>query len=139
MWQSFPLMAIGLAIYVALSLLLSGQAQPWYLTEVASMQMPSGARWSVSAGDVFLLCALVLLFIEIVRSPRIGPEPLLNHAFSVVVFVVGLLLFLMRADCANSTFFSFIALTTFDFLAGFIISILAARRQVEKHGVLERL
>jgi len=101
--------------------------------------MPSGAHWSVSAGDVFLLCALVLLFIEIVRSPRIGPEPLLNHAFSVVVFVAALLLFLMRTDCANSTFFSFIALTTFDFLAGFIISILAARRQLEKHGLLKHL
>jgi hypothetical protein len=125
--QSFPLLALSLALFAAFNLADNG-AHPWYRSEVVTIQQLSGDVWHINGGDVFLAFSMMLLFIEIIRSTRSGGESIVNHAFSALVFVAGLMLFLTRPGYGNSVFFIFLAMTALDFMAGFIITSVAARR-----------
>lgn len=130
MTQRFPLLAMSLALYAAANFTTGGDETAWYQSQAFAIHLMSGDTWHVTSGEVFLIFSMLLLFIEIVRSTRSGRESLLNHAFSVLVFVSSLVLFLTRPGYGNSTFAIFMSMTILDFLAGFIITAVAARRDV---------
>jgi len=130
MLQSFPLLAVSLLLFTGPTLLSSGAERPWYQAEAFSIQMMSGDMWRISAGDLFLTLSMILLFVEILRATRSGGESIINHAFSVIVFVCSLMLFLTRPGYGNSTFFIYMSMTLLDFLAGFIITTVTARRDI---------
>jgi len=123
----FPLLAISLGVYALLNMM-SGPQNPWYLKVALNIQHMSGDVWHIRGGDVFLTFSMVLLFVEIVRSTRTSGESILNHALSVIVFIAAILLFFTRPGYGNSTFFLFTSMTLLDFVAGFIITTMAARR-----------
>jgi hypothetical protein len=52
----------------------------------------------------------------------------LDHTLSTVVFVVFLIQFLTMAGCGTSTFFALGLMALLDVIAGFTVSIVAARR-----------
>jgi hypothetical protein len=122
---SFPLLAVSLALY-ALADLMAGH--DWYQHHWFSVQLMSGDIWQITGGDTFLGLSMILLFVELVRSTRAGGDSLVNHALSVLVFIVVLLLFCTQPGYGNSTFFSLMAMTLLDFMAGFIITAMTARR-----------
>jgi len=124
---SFPLLAISLGIFALLNVI-SDPARPWYLRETLNIQQMSGDVWHVRGGDVFLSFCMILLFVEIIRATRTSGESIINHALSVLVFVAAILLFFTRPGYGNSTFFLFTAMTLVDFVAGFIITTMSARR-----------
>ena len=130
MAQSFPLLAVNLALFAALNFISAASGQPWYLREAFSVPLTSGDLWSVQGGSLFELLSLALLFIEILRATRSSPQSIANHVGEVAVFVAALLLFLMQPGFGNSTFFVFVVMTLLDFLAGFIITTVAARRDI---------
>ena len=128
--QSFPLLAGNLGLFAGFNVVFSEPQHPWYRSEAFSIQLMSHDVLRVSGGDIFLACSLVLLFIEVLRSTKGGGEPLINHAFSVLVFVTAFVLFLMQPGYGNSTFLLFTSTALFDFLAGFIITAVTSRRDV---------
>lgn len=130
MLQAFPLLALSLILFAGFNLTSDETARPWYHSEAFSIDMMSGDIWHVSGGDVFLLFSMILLFIEILRATRSGGESIINHAFSVIVFVGSLMLFLTRPGYGNSVFFIFMSMTLLDFMAGFIITSVTARRDI---------
>jgi hypothetical protein len=122
---SFPLLAISLALYAFISFTIGPD---WYQHHWFSVQLMSGDLWEITGGDSFLGFSLILLFVELVRATRSGGESIVNHALSVVVFIACLLLFCTRPGYGNTTFFSLTAMTLLDFLTGFIITAMTARR-----------
>ncbi|MBT8473150.1 MAG: hypothetical protein KJN99_11150, partial [Marinicaulis sp.] len=120
MYQMFPLLAISLVVFAVLTLTGAvGTADtPWYEMLFVQLPMVSGDMWNVSWGDVFLLSSMGLLFVELLRSTKTGSESIMNHALSVVVFVVALLLFIIVKGFGNSVFFLYMAMTFLDFMAG---------------------
>lgn len=133
MYQMFPLLAISLIVYAILAL--TGAAgQLWYESIILELSMVSGEIWTVSAGDLFLLVSMGLLFVELLRSTKTGSESIMNHALSVVVFVVSLLLFIIVKGFGNSIFFLFMSMTFLDFMAGFIVTTVTARRDLSVGG-----
>ena len=135
MYQMFPLLAISLIVYAVLAL--TGAAGPvWYESTILELTMVSGEIWTVNAGDLFLLVSMGLLFVELLRSTKTGSESIMNHALSVVVFVVSLLLFIIVKGFGNSVFFLFMSMTFLDFMAGFIVTTVAARRDLAVGGGL---
>ncbi|MDB4974725.1 MAG: hypothetical protein JWN48_3066 [Myxococcaceae bacterium] len=131
MLQTFPLLALTLIIYVVVSLLqgaVPAGGLAWYDLPSFELKLISGDLWAITAGDLFLGLSMVMLFIEILRATRSGSSSVLNHALSVVVFVVGLLLFITVKGFGNSVFFLFLSMTFLDFMAGFIITTMTARR-----------
>lgn len=93
-----------------------------------TIPMPSGNVWTLAYGDLFVVAGLFLLFIELVRSTSSGSEAITNHALSVVVFVVCIVEFVVLPGFATSTFFFITIMAMVDTVAGFTISIKAARR-----------
>ena len=130
MLQSFPLLAVGFFIYACLSLTITPGETPWYEGEATSIQMMSGDMWRLTAGHLFIGFSLVLLFIELLRATRSSGASIMNHALSVLVFIGALLMFITVQGYGNSIFFLYTAMTFTDFMAGFIITTAASRRDI---------
>jgi hypothetical protein len=93
--------------------------------------MASGSEWPVSAGDLLILFALVVLFVELLKSTTSRRTVIVNHALSMVLFIVCLVQFLLLPAFATSTFFLIMLMVLLDVLAGFIVTIVSARRDFD--------
>ncbi len=131
MFAAFPLLALPVLLYNLVALV-GGAAAPTRLAgEIATFEMASGAVWSVSTGDLLLSLALVVLFVELLKSANSRRVAIINHGLSLVLFVICLIEFLLGAPFATSVFFLLTVMVLLDVLAGFIVSIIAARRDVD--------
>jgi hypothetical protein len=97
-------------------------------TQVTTVSLISGAIWSISVGDVLVFGGLMLLFLELVSSTQTGASTIINHALSMLVLLVALVQFIVLPEFGNSTFFALVILALFDVVAGFTVTITAARR-----------
>jgi predicted neutral ceramidase superfamily lipid hydrolase len=93
--------------------------------------MTSRAEWLVSLGDLILAVALVVLFIELLKSTTSRRVAIINHSLSMILFIVCLVEFLLAPAFATSTFFLLTLMVLLDVLAGFIVTIVAARRDID--------
>ena len=98
---------------------------------VFTIPMTSGANWSVGVGDLILFLGLILLFFELLKSTSSQKVAIINHALSLVLFVICLVEFLLIRGFATSTFFLILTMVMLDVLAGFIVTIIAARRDLD--------
>ena len=90
--------------------------------------MGSGALWVLSLGDVLVIAALVVLFVELLKSTSSRSTAIVNHGLSMLLFVICLLQFLLLEAFATSSFFLITLMVLLDVLAGFIVGMVAARR-----------
>ena len=97
---------------------------------VISLQMLSGADWTMTIGDLLIVVALVFLFVEILRASRNGRGSLLNHILSMLVFIVYLVEFLLVRDAATQVFFILMTITLVDVIGGFAVAVRSAGRDV---------
>lgn len=93
-----------------------------------SVDMISGATWALTVGDLVTIITLVLLFVELIKATRTGGSSIVDHALSTILFVVCLIEFLVVQQAATSVFFFILVVTLIDVIAGFSITIRAARR-----------
>jgi hypothetical protein len=103
-------------------------------SEWLSVPMASGVEWIVTFGDVLILLALLLLFIELLKSTSTGTAAIFNHALSMLVFIICLVEFLLAEPFATSVFFIIMIMALLDVLAGVVVTIISARRDVEFAG-----
>ena len=99
--------------------------------KIFTLALPSGRPWEFTLSDLFLVLGLVLLYLEILKSTRSGRQQIVEHIVSMVVFVGCLLLFLLVAQTGTTTFLMLTAMAAIDVVAGFTVSIVAARRDME--------
>jgi hypothetical protein len=96
-----------------------------------NIALPSGSPWEFRVSDLFLLVGLMLLYLEILKSTRTGRGQIVEHIVSMLVFVGCLLLFLLVRQTGTTTFLLITAMSAIDVIAGFTVSIVAARRDME--------
>lgn len=89
---------------------------------VVSITMPSGVRWKPIPADFLLLFAVLVLYIELYKTTRIGSSAKYEHFLSFLVFLVFLAEFLLIRQCATSTFFIVMLLSLIDVFGGIAIS-----------------
>ena len=123
----FPLLLITFAVYNIVAFLMPGVA--WTGT-LFSVHMVSGADWTMSASDLLLTLAILLLAGEVVKSTRIGSRTILDHSLSLVLFLGMLVEFLLVKGAAHSVFFTLMVIALFDVLAGFAVSMRSASRDI---------
>ena len=130
--QVFPLLTISLIIYAVLTLAGMGGSNgvSWHEVVVTELPMYSGDIWRVTWGTIFLLGSVGLLFVELIRSTKVGTASITNHLLSFLVFVVALLLFILAPGFGNSTYFLFLAMTFLDPMAGLVVTTVSARRDL---------
>jgi len=127
--SSLPLLVIPLLAYVAFA----GAGAEFGAPRVR-VSLPSGAEWQLTLGDILLAVGLGLLFFEILKATRTGGNSVVDHAFSMMVFVVCLILFLIWDGASTSTFFLLMLMAMIDVIAGFSVTINAARRDYSAGG-----
>ncbi len=91
-----------------------------------------GGVWPVSAADLMVAAALVVLFIELLKSAASRRIALINHSLSMALFVACLVELLLAPACATSTFFLITLMVLLDVVAGFIVTVAGGRREVEE-------
>jgi hypothetical protein len=118
-----PLLVIPVLAYVTFA-----GAGADFDTSRFTVTLPSLGLWQIALGDILLAVGLGLLFFEIVKATRTGGASVVDHAFSMMVFVACLILFLIWDRAATSTFFLLMLMAMIDVIAGFSVTINAARR-----------
>ena len=98
---------------------------------IFSVPMTSGANWNVGVGDLILFLSLILLFFELLKSTSSQKVAIVNHALSMILFVICLVEFLLVRGFATSTFFLIVTMVMLDVLAGFIVTIISARKDLD--------
>ncbi|WP_395944192.1 hypothetical protein [Brevundimonas sp.] len=96
-----------------------------------SIPMTSGAQWNIGSGDLILFLGLILLFFELIKSTSSQKVAIINHALSMVLFIVVLVEFLLIRGFATSTFFLIVIMILLDVLAGFIVTIISSRKDFD--------
>ena len=130
MLAAIPLMIVPLVAYNLVMVGLFGDGVAGLGSTVTSLSMMSGAVWTMSVGDVLIVVALGLLFIEVVKATRTGRWSVLDHMLSMFVFVAFLVEFLLVRDAATQVFFILMAIAFIDVIAGFTVAIRSAGRDV---------
>ena len=128
---AIPLMLIPFILYnLAMIGAFGGGGTASLDSIVTSVNMMSGATWTMSLGDLFIVIALVILFFEIFKATRRSSVALLDHLFSMALFVVFLVEFLLVQGAATQIFFILMLISLVDVIAGFTVSIKSAGRDV---------
>lgn len=136
MFAALPLLALPVLAYNLAILALAGgfrsqEASIRMSEPLFSFSMNTGVDWPVTLGDLLLLAGLVVLFIELLKSTTSRRTVIVNHALSMLLFVGCLVEFLLAPAFATSTFFLLTVMVLLDVLAGFIVTIVSARRDID--------
>jgi hypothetical protein len=126
----FPLLLIPFAIYNIVAFIFQLPPDIW-TAQAAAVPMMSGQVWKLTWEDTFLALSIFLLWIEIIKSTRAGNRVIMDHVLAMLLFVAMLVEFLLVKSAGTSTFFLLVVIGLVDVLAGFIIGIRGATRQVE--------
>jgi hypothetical protein len=127
----FPLLLLPFAIYNMIALLTPGVS---WTDPVTTVHMMSGQDWVPTWGDILLAFSVFLLWIEIIKSMRIGTRSVMDHILAMALFIVMLVEFLLLPRAGTSTFFLLTIFALFDVLAGFIVGVRGAPRRIEVEG-----
>ena len=132
MFAAVPLLALPVIIYnlIAFTSGPAGAADAM-ANPLFTIHMPTNAAWVVSLGDLLLAASLVVLFVELLKSTTSRKIAIINHSLSMILFIVCLIEFLLAPVFATSTFFLITLMVLLDVLAGFIVTIVSARRDID--------
>jgi hypothetical protein len=79
--------------------------------------------------------AVVLLCGEVIKSTRIGLRTVVDHALSLILFLVMLIEFILVKQAATATFFLLLVVSFVDVLGGFAVTLRSAQRDLTVEGV----
>lgn len=131
-----PLLVFPLVFYnlVVLTGIAPAPVGDWMTQAIFRVGMFSGDSWGVSFADVFTGLSLLLLFVEIVKATRTDAMSIVNHGLSMMLSVVCIIQFVTISGFSNSVFFLLTLMTVLDVVAGFTITIVAAKRDFGSSG-----
>lgn len=131
--SAFPMILIAVILY---NLLYFGGGVAGHhdmqgmLEQSFSLHMFSGDTWKVTVSDLLILVGLLTLFIETIKAARHNSRELLNHAFSMLTFCGTMVEFIVLKGFSTTAFFLIMVMCLFDVIAGYTISIVAAKRDL---------
>jgi len=127
-----PLTIIPLVIYLIVAFsygTLAGHADVWDEGWI-NLTLISGGKFSPLNEHLILVVALVILFFEIWKATRQTNQEAFEQVFSILVFVLYIVLFITVAKCAHAVFFLLMLISLIDVAAGFLVSLRTARRSL---------
>jgi hypothetical protein len=127
----FPLLLVPFAIYNMIAFLTPGVS---WTAAAATVHMMSGQDWVLSFEDLLIAFSIFLLWIEIIKSTRLGLRSVMDHILAMALFIAMLVEFLLVKQAGTSTFFLLMTIALVDVLSGFIVGMRSAQRQVEIEG-----
>lgn len=128
----FPLLLIPFAIYNIIVFLMPGVT---FADPLVTARMLSNVQMTISTGDVLVLFAIVLLYVEMLKATRIGNRSIVDHVLSLILFIAAAAEFMLVPQAATSTFLLLLTVSFVDVIGGFSISLRGAQRDVVFEGV----
>ena len=130
---SIPLFA--LLLIAANAAMLGGSADaPLVNVILGEFGLPSGRIVYVTVADALLLGGVVCLWLEVLKATRTSVASIVDHALSLVVFVIWLVEFLIVDRVGNTTFMILMTMAFVDVVSGFTVTISSARRDLAIGG-----
>jgi len=136
--SSFPSFLVPVAIYNLVAVFTSmfpaafGPTADAVGHALLNISMPApGTVLKLSLGDLILVIGFVSLFLELASSTSSSNQALLGDALTIVLFVIGFIEFLLLSPFATATFFLLLIMILIDAVAGFIVSAVSARADIE--------
>ena len=87
-----------LSIVLLLANLVAFGAQTGFAEPLFALPLPSGGTVAFDTGDALILLGLALLYVEIFKATRTSSMSVLDHALSLVVFIIALVELLILRD-----------------------------------------
>jgi hypothetical protein len=127
----FPLLLIPFALYNIIAFLMPGLS---FAEAMMAVELPSGARLPVSAGDLLAIFALFVLYVEILKTTRLGRRSFVDHLLALVLFAAMVVELALVPQAATATFLLLVALGLIDVISGFSVAG-RGRRHVAFDGI----
>jgi hypothetical protein len=130
-FRAIPLLILPAILYAAVAMTMDHAAvrasldQPFF-----SAFLPSGALFEVTRGHAMTMLAAGLLFIEVVKSTRPSTIALVENGLAFLCFILAFILFLLHQAFGTIEFALIMAMMLIDFMAGFVVMTITARRDV---------
>ena len=129
--RAIPLIVIAFIVYNIVVLFAGNLPADQILNrELFQLRMVSGADWVFRTSDLIILLTMVLLFIELIKSTYTSSSQMVDHGLSMLVFIACLVEFLLLPKATTSVFFFIMTAALVDVVAGALIGIRAARRDL---------
>jgi hypothetical protein len=123
---AFPLLLIPFVLYNMVAFLLDLS----FSTTLFTMSLLSGARLEVTTGNMLVVLAVLLLYLEILKATRLSTKAVMDHVLSLLLFVAMVVEFVMVQRAATATFLTLIALSFVDVIGGFTITFGVGQREI---------
>lgn len=136
LFDVFPLLALPILFlnFMVLTGLGGDDLKGWLSSTIFTIHGLSGDSWNLSPGDLIIVVGVVILFFEIIKSTRTDTISLVNHAIAALAFILFLLEFLIVKGFMNSTFFILMMMQLVDVIAGYTVTVVAAKRDIGSSG-----
>jgi hypothetical protein len=123
---AFPLLLLPFVLYNMVAFLLDMD----FVTPLFNVPLLSGRSMTVSTGDLLVLFAIFLLYVEILKSTRMSTRAIMDHVLSFILFIAMVIEFIAVQRAATSTFLMLMALSFVDVIGGFTVTIRTAQRDI---------
>jgi hypothetical protein len=123
---AFPLLIIPFVLYNMVAFLLNLD----FGTTLFNVPLLSGRSMAVGTGDMLVLLAVLLLYVEILKATRLSNKAIMDHVLSMILFLAMAMEFISVQRAATSTFLILVALAFVDVIGGFTITIRTAQRDI---------
>src|SRR6185436_15288856 len=129
-----PLLAIPMVFYnIVVFTGIAGsfdQVATWMIAPALSIPMFSGSVLALSVSDMILFLSMPLMFFEIIKSARTDSLSVMNHTISTLTLVVAVVEFVAVKGFSTAVFALLAVMQLVDVIAGFTVTIAAARRDL---------
>lgn len=125
-----PFIGVVAVIYLVIGLISPSAMLGGLLT----LTLFSGAVWTLTTAELFIILGLCALLFELLKALRIGGHSAVDHMLSMAVFVGCLLCFLLWDVAATTGFLLITIMSLVDVMAGFAVSLATARRDITIDG-----
>jgi len=112
----FPLLVLPFAAYNLVAFFLPSVE---WRSEVARAHMRSGTDWVLTAGDLLIAIAILVLFVEMLKTRRLIGRTIADHILSIVLLAVIGAEFVEVDKAATGTFFLLVVVSFVDVVGGF--------------------
>jgi len=112
----------------------SGTADEILNKQLFKLHMVSGADWVFRTSDLITIITMMALFVELIKSTYTSSSQMIDHGLSMLVFILCLICFLLVPKATSSVFFLIMIAALVDVVAGALIGIRTARRDLNIGG-----
>jgi len=132
------ILSIPLFLFVLIAanvVMMTGPADQSLLNVILfEFSLPSTREIIITVSDAFILVSIFFLYIETFKATRTSNISIVDHALSLLVFVIFLIEFLVVPQLGNTTFLFLMVTSLMDVVLGFTVTISTAKRDINFGG-----